>query len=81
MRYLPHTDEEIRAMLARVGVEHIDDLFEAIPAAYRLGRDLELEPRPIDIGARSSHSFVPVSSMNTRFDGCFSTGRDCPPTV
>jgi len=31
-------------MLARVGVEHINDLFEAIPAAYRLGRDLDLEP-------------------------------------
>lgn len=31
-------------MLARVGVEHIDDLFEPIPAAHRLGRALDLEP-------------------------------------
>jgi glycine dehydrogenase subunit 1 len=31
-------------MLARVGVEHIDDLFEAIPVLHRLGRDLDLEP-------------------------------------
>ncbi len=31
-------------MLARVGVEHIDDLFEAIPAEYLLDRALDLEP-------------------------------------
>jgi glycine dehydrogenase subunit 1 len=30
-------------MLARVGVEHLDDLFEAIPASYRLDRALDLE--------------------------------------
>ena len=30
-------------MLARVGVEHIDDLFNAIPASYRLNRALDLE--------------------------------------
>ena len=31
-------------MLARVGVDHIDDLFEAIPASHRLDRALDLEP-------------------------------------
>lgn len=31
-------------MLARVGVEQIDDLFEAIPEPYRLDRALDLEP-------------------------------------
>lgn len=31
-------------MLARVGVEHVDDLFEAIPATHLLNRDLDLEP-------------------------------------
>ncbi|MGB5696986.1 MAG: aminomethyl-transferring glycine dehydrogenase subunit GcvPA [Polyangiales bacterium] len=44
MRYLPHTDEEIQTMLARIGVERIDDLFASIPASHRLGRDLDLEP-------------------------------------
>ena len=34
-------------MLARVGVQHIDDLFEAIPASHRLDRPLDLEP-PLD---------------------------------
>lgn len=36
MRYLPHTDDEIAAMLERIGVGSIDALFEAIPEAYRL---------------------------------------------
>jgi glycine dehydrogenase subunit 1 len=31
-------------MLARIGVERIDDLFASIPASHRLGRDLDLEP-------------------------------------
>ena len=31
-------------MLARVGVEHIDDLFEAIPTSLLLDRALDLEP-------------------------------------
>ena len=31
-------------MLARIGVEHIDDLFEPIPPSHRLDRGLDLEP-------------------------------------
>jgi len=31
-------------MLARVGVEQVDDLFTAIPASHRLNRALDLEP-------------------------------------
>jgi glycine dehydrogenase subunit 1 len=44
MRYLPHTDQEIRAMLERIGVSDIDALFAPIPEAYRLKRPLALEP-------------------------------------
>jgi len=44
VRYLPHTDEEIQVMLRRVGVADIDALFEPVPSAHRLGRDLRLEP-------------------------------------
>ena len=44
MRYLPHTEEEIRAMLSRVGVRGIDDLFAAIPETHRLSQPLDLEP-------------------------------------
>ncbi len=44
MRYLPHTDEEIRAMLARIGVDSLDALFADIPESHRLNRPLALEP-------------------------------------
>jgi glycine dehydrogenase subunit 1 len=35
MVYVPHTDEERQEMLAAIGVERIEDLFEDVPAAYR----------------------------------------------
>jgi glycine dehydrogenase subunit 1 len=44
MRYLPHTEHEIRAMLERIGVSDLDALFAAIPEGYRLNRPLDLEP-------------------------------------
>lgn len=43
MRYLPHTDQEIRDMLAAIGVPSIDALFEPIPEGARLGRALALD--------------------------------------
>ena len=36
MRYLPHTEAEVRAMLERIGVPSIDALFETIPSEVRL---------------------------------------------
>lgn len=42
MRYLPHTDEEIAAMLEVVGVENLDDLFESIPGDCRRKTTLDL---------------------------------------
>ncbi|MBV1707708.1 MAG: aminomethyl-transferring glycine dehydrogenase subunit GcvPA [Hyphomicrobiales bacterium] len=42
MRYLPHTSEERAAMLARIGVASLDELFADIPAAQRLEGLLDL---------------------------------------
>lgn len=36
MRYLPHTPEEIAAMLAKVGSQNLDDLFRAVPTDCRM---------------------------------------------
>jgi glycine dehydrogenase subunit 1 len=36
MRYLPHTADERRQMLAAIGVSDVDALFEAVPAQYLL---------------------------------------------
>jgi glycine dehydrogenase subunit 1 len=42
MRFAPHTDDDVRAMLGRIGVGSIDDLFDQIPASVRLDRALGL---------------------------------------
>ncbi|MFW5925489.1 MAG: aminomethyl-transferring glycine dehydrogenase subunit GcvPA [Myxococcota bacterium] len=44
MRYLPHTQDEIRSMLETIGVTSVDALFEPIPPSHRLNRPLALEP-------------------------------------
>ena len=42
MRYLPKSPADRDAMLAEIGVGSIEDLFETIPAEYRLTRDLAI---------------------------------------
>jgi len=37
MRFIPHTEQDIREMLATIGVRNIDELFDGIPADLRLG--------------------------------------------
>jgi glycine dehydrogenase subunit 1 len=44
MRYLPHTPQEIEAMLATIGAANLDALFESVPKSHRLNRPLALEP-------------------------------------
>ena len=46
MRFAPHTDDDVREMLAAVGVPSIDDLFSQIPEGLRLDRPLDL-PRGV----------------------------------
>ncbi len=43
-RYIPNTDEDVRRMLAAIGVPSIDALFEQVPSAVRLHRALDLPP-------------------------------------
>ena len=37
MRYIPHTEKDIREMLAKIGVKNIEQLFDSIPQELRLG--------------------------------------------
>jgi len=46
MRYLPHTDDDISAMLDIVGVKSLDDLFATVPLDCRRIRNLNL-PGPL----------------------------------
>ncbi|MFH1532075.1 MAG: aminomethyl-transferring glycine dehydrogenase subunit GcvPA [Pseudomonadota bacterium] len=47
MRYLPHTQDDLRNMLQRIGVQSVETLFDAIPEHLRLQRPLEL-PEGLD---------------------------------
>ena len=44
MRYLPHTDEDIAAMLGVIGLKDLDALFAAVPADCRMSGELRLPP-------------------------------------
>src|SRR4029078_10155779 len=44
MRYLPKSPEDRKQMLRAIGVSSVDELFERIPAEYRLRRRLDLPP-------------------------------------
>jgi glycine dehydrogenase subunit 1 len=49
VRYHPHTEEEIREMLAAVGAKDLDDLFRSIPPELRLRRPLAVPPAADEI--------------------------------
>jgi glycine dehydrogenase subunit 1 len=42
MRFAPHTDDDVREMLARIGLERLEQLFDGIPPSVRLDRPLDL---------------------------------------
>ena len=44
MSYIPHTEADRRAMLKRIGLASIDELFDEIPAPVRLKRPLDIAP-------------------------------------
>ncbi|MEJ2643054.1 MAG: aminomethyl-transferring glycine dehydrogenase subunit GcvPA [Desulfosarcinaceae bacterium] len=54
MRYLPHTSEDIAQMLAAVGAESVDALFEEIPADCRRQGELDL-PAPLTEWSLNAH--------------------------
>ncbi len=70
MRYLPHTPEEITSMLARVGVESMEDLFRSVPAECRRERDMDL-PAAMTEWELSRHA-AELAGANTSAAGCLS---------
>jgi glycine dehydrogenase subunit 1 len=42
MRFIPHTDDDVRRMLAEIGAPSVGALFECVPEKLRLGRALAL---------------------------------------
>jgi glycine dehydrogenase subunit 1 len=42
MRFSPHTDDDVSAMLSAIGLSSVDQLFSQIPASVRVDRGLDL---------------------------------------
>ena len=54
MRYLPHSDADVRRMLDVIGVKDIDDLFASIPQSHRIDGEIDL-PAPMSEPALRRH--------------------------
>jgi glycine dehydrogenase subunit 1 len=70
MPFIPHTEDDIKEMLATIGVEHIDELFDEIPEELRCAR-AELDEIP---PAMSEMEITRLMRARARDDGqalCF----------
>ncbi len=52
MRFIPHTADDVRAMLDHIGVADIDDLFENVPIELRRSATLALAPGRTELEVR-----------------------------
>lgn len=62
-KYFPHTEADIEAMLSRIGVRSLDDLYADVPAGLRLKGDYALPPA------------LDEMSLRRHFDGLASQNR------
>ena len=86
MHFVPHTDAEVAAMLADLGLGSVDELFAAVPAALRLAGGLALEPglSEADVGARFDAYAArnrPVGRDLVCFAGAGAYDHDIPSVV
>ena len=51
-KYFPHTEEDLKAMLERVGVDSLDDLYAQIPEDIRFRGDYQLPPEMNEMEVR-----------------------------
>jgi glycine dehydrogenase subunit 1 len=56
VRYLPHSEDDIRRMLTKIGVDSVDELFEQIPEALRFEGELNL-PEPLSEPELMTHLY------------------------
>ncbi len=67
MRFIPNAEEDVREMLATIGVESIDRLFDSIPKGVRLDRLLALPAPWSEIEVR--RFFAGLAEKNVSVDG------------
>jgi glycine dehydrogenase subunit 1 len=84
MRYLPHTPDEIQQMLAAIGVDSFDSLFEAIPQSARFEGKLAV-PGALDEATLMAHvqelAALNTGANMTSFLGAGMYAHHIPPAV
>lgn len=68
--FFPHTDAERKSMLETIGVQRIEDLFQAVPAAHRFP-DLQLPPALTEMEALDGMQDLSWSNESARDLVCF----------
>ncbi len=64
MRYLPHTEEEVKEMLSVVGKASLDDIFSMVPENSRVTGEIEL-PRAMTEWELNRHMDGLAATMNS----------------
>lgn len=64
LSYFPHTEEDVRAMLERIGVNSLDDLFSDVPADFVFKGEYDLPSAMSEQQVRDY--FEKLASMNTK---------------
>ena len=67
-KYFPHTDADLQAMLDKVGIKSLDDLYAQIPDAIRFKGDYQLPSEMSEMEVRDT--FAKLGAMNTQLT-CF----------
>lgn len=84
--YLPHTPEEVAAMLEFLGLDSMDQLFAHIPASVRLSAGLDMapgmsEPDVAAVFAQMTAKNKAQTSLLTCFAGGGAYDHEVPPVV
>jgi glycine dehydrogenase subunit 1 len=72
--FLPHTTEDVRAMLEAIGASSVDDLFEPIPARVRVREALDIPQSLNEVELIDHISEMAARSKGARSLVCFAGG-------
>src|SRR5574341_1351868 len=82
MPFIPHTEDDTRAMLAAIGVATIDDLFDAIPAGLRADQLAGMPPALSEVEVtRLMHERAARDGMWLNFIGAGAYDHHIPAAV
>lgn len=74
MAYLPHTSEDLREMLAAIGAETVEELFDVVPEPLRLNRPLAVSPALSELDLTSHASQLASANQSAATEPCFLGG-------